>query len=64
LYRPQKKQGDSLPKRHSIGIISWEKETQNHFVGRGEQSSREVVRKRDTTAEKDLEGIDKTLNKV
>lgn len=48
----------------SIGVISLEKEAQNHFAGRGDQSSREVVRKKGTAEEKDLEGIDKTLNEV
>jgi hypothetical protein len=64
LYRPRKKQGGSFPKRLSIGVIGLEKEARNHFAGRGEQSSREVVRKKGTAEEKDLEAIDKTLNEV
>lgn len=64
LYRPRKKQGGSFPKWLSIGVISLEKEAQNHFAGRGDQSSREVVRKKGTAEEKDLEGIVKTLNEV
>jgi hypothetical protein len=64
LYRPRKKRGDSFAKRHSIGVISLKKEAQNHFADRGEQSSREVVRRKGRAEEKDLKGIDKTLNEV
>lgn len=47
-----------LSKTHSIGVVSLEKVAQNQFAGRCEQSSREVVRKKDTAEEKELEGID------
>jgi hypothetical protein len=44
--------------------MSLKKEARNHFADRGEQSSREVVRKKGTAEEKDLKGVDKTLNEV